>query len=682
MTLFAHSATRPLAVSSATAVGAMSAYAVTAARTITWWDGSSYPLAAATLGIPGAPGSLLLTLLGWVVVQFPMVHPIAFRLNLFAALISATLAALITWLSIRLATPEGRTAGWRELLAGALAGWTFAFAVTPWTYAVQMTPYGLTALFTALILITATAWWRRPETSSGRWPLFLLFLLFGLDISVHRTNLLILPAALLWIAIRHPHDAWTPRNGMVAVCGMAVGLAFHLFLIPLALRHPLYMVEAPVDLPGWWSYVSLEVKGGGFLVQVWPRTAELVGFQLRDYLSFLARNLSQPLLLPIALAALGWVVGLREHPRRALGWATFFLCAGLGAVVYFNLPRSYMRSIDRHYLPSLVIAAPWIGVGAAFLLRRASRPPLGPWLAPAIGALLMLIPLTSWLRNHSPLDHSRVRFTEHFARDVLETLPERAILLTNGDNDTLPLWYMQWVEGVRPDVTVINLPCVNLAEYVAELRRRHPDLRGLLAGEPERGVLPPLDVADTTVTTVVEPRTGLGLPAGMTPPDSVVFRVKGPLYGSDRAVLDILRLNRWRRPVMLAITVSPEGLKWIWPHARLDGLAHRVIPTDDPAVKDLDSLREHLLVRIRYTDMADTTIPMDAHTRLLCRNYAAALLQLALAQVQQGQPREALETLDFLERKLSVTRLGMEPGQLAAWRAGIESEAAKAVTGN
>jgi len=86
-------------------------YACTAARTITWWDGSSYPLAAVTLGIPGAPGSLLLTILGWIVSRIPIVHPVAFRLNLFAALLAATLVGLVSWLGPPLATPEGREPG-------------------------------------------------------------------------------------------------------------------------------------------------------------------------------------------------------------------------------------------------------------------------------------------------------------------------------------------------------------------------------------------------------------------------------------------------------------------------------------------------------------------------------------------------------------------------------------------
>jgi transmembrane protein TMEM260 (protein O-mannosyltransferase) len=643
----------------ATGAVAFAAYAATAARTITWWDGSSYPLAAVTLGIPGAPGSLLLVLLGWLVSKLPLIHPVAFRLNLFAGLLAATLVGVVTWLGTRLATPEEREPGAAEQVAGALAGLTFAFGVTPWTYAVQFTPYVLSALWTALILAAALAWWRRPETSPGSARLFLLFLLFGLDLSVHRTNVLLLPAAVLWVAIRSPASGSRLREGATAAAGLLLGLSFHLLLIPLALRRPAYMVEDPSDLAGFWSYVTIEQKGGGFLMNLFPRRAPFLAVQLGDYLAFLRHNLSIMGCLPAALAALGWILTVPRHPRRALGMLAFFLCAGIGAVLYFNLPRAYMRPIDRHYLPSLVVLAPWMAVGAAALLRRVARAPGGVALAPALAMVLALAPAAAWRANRPVCDLSRWRFAESFARDLLEPLPERAILLTNGDNDSMPLWYLQQAEGVRPDVTVLNLPTANTGACVEQLRRRGPEFTNLLAGEPMRPVLPALSVKDSTVLTAVEPWADLGLPAGVEPPATVSFHVTGDLYGSDRVVLDLFRLTRWGRPVHLACTVVRDGLPWLWPYARLDGLAFRVIPSSDPAVWDVDHLRAQLFEHVRYRGIADSTVRMDVDSRAMCGNYAFALFQLASAQAARGQSREALATMEFLEARVP-------PGRLAA----------------
>ena len=185
------------------------------------------------------------------------------------------------------------------------------------------------------------------------------------------------------------------------------------------------MVEDPSDLARWWAYVSIERMGGGFLVSLFPRTADFLTVQLADYLTFLRRNLSPPGYLPAALAGLGWLLTLRRHPRRAVGMLAFFLCAGLGAVVYFNLPRAYMRPIDRHYLPSYVVLAPWMAVGTAALLRAAGRAPGRGVLAMIVGFALALIPFTTWRANRRACDLSRWRFAESYARDVLEPLPGR-----------------------------------------------------------------------------------------------------------------------------------------------------------------------------------------------------------------------------------------------------------------
>ncbi len=659
------------------ALVAFAVYAGAAARTITWWDGSSYPLAAVTLGIPGAPGSLLLTLLGWAATRILIVHPAAFQLNLLAGILAATLVGLVSWIGARLATPEDRAPGLGEQLAGALAGLTLAFGLTPWTYAIQFTPYVLSALWTALILIAALAWWRRPERSAGLARLFLFFLLLGLDVSVHRTNTLLLPAAVVWVALRRSAGPRFAREGAAALAGLAAGLAFHLLLMPIAARRPGYMVEDPSTWAGFWSYISIGQKGGGFLVKLFPRTADFLKVQLTDYLAFLGRNLSPVLFLPAILAVLGWLIALRHHPRRTIGLMIFFLFAGFGAVIYFNLPRGYMRPIDRHYLPSLVILAPWIAVGAAGLLRGVRRLPAHAVLVPSLALVMALPPLAAWRANHRACDLSRNRFTETFARDLLEPLPPGAILLTNGDNDTFPLWYLQQAEGVRRDVRVINLPLTNTGTYVAKLRRDDPDLARLFDGEPLQSRL----VARRTceeVATVVEPRTGLGLPAGVAAPDTVRFRTAGICWPQDLAVLEMLRVLRWRRPVFLASTVAPSSLTWLWPYARLDGLAFRVIPSADSTVWEVDHLRHQLLERVRYTDIADPTVAMDDDTRRVYSNYPAALVQLASAELERGRTDAALATIAFLDRHTPPARLGWDSGEGAALLARIRAEADRA----
>jgi hypothetical protein len=226
-------------------------------------------------------------------------------------------------------------------------------------------------------------------------------------------------------------------------------------------------------------------------------------------------------------------------------------------------------------------------------------------------------------------------------------------------------------------VTVINLPLANSGACVARLRRSDPELAGLLAGEELIPVLKPREATGDSVAIAVEPRAGLGLPSGVTPPDTVRFHPTGTLLAQDRVVLDILRLTRWKRPVYLACTVTPDHVPWLWPYARLDGLASRIIPSADPTVHDVDHLRTQLLERVTYAGVTDTTLRLDPDSRALCSNYVAALLQLATAEVKIGRGNEAMATLRFMDQHAPPARLGLDKGPVLEWRANIEALAAK-----
>jgi hypothetical protein len=63
-------------------------------------------------------------------------------------------------------------------------------------------------------------------------------------------------------------------------------------------------------------------------------------------------------------------------------------------------------------------------------------------------------------------------FTQEWARDYLNSLEPYAIVVTNGDNDTFPLWYAQEVEGVRRDVTVAVSTYLDTDWYVRQIIRR------------------------------------------------------------------------------------------------------------------------------------------------------------------------------------------------------------------
>src|SRR5690606_13810610 len=58
-------------------------------------------------------------------------------------------------------------------------------------------------------------------------------------------------------------------------------------------------------------------------------------------------------------------------------------------------------------------------------------------------------------------------------RAITDAVPDGAVLLTAGDLDSYPIWYLQAVHGVRADVTVVVVPMLPAGWYRAELARRH-----------------------------------------------------------------------------------------------------------------------------------------------------------------------------------------------------------------
>ena len=380
--------------------------------------------------------------------------------------------------------------------------------------------------------------------------------------------------------------------------------------------------------------------------------------------------------VPAIVAALGCAVALRSSPRRSLGLIGFFLCASLGSVLYFNLPEHWFRTLDRHYLPSLVLLTPFMATGGAASLRLAigARGLAGPALAIGLGGLLAIAPIRSWAVNRRACDLARVRYAETFGRNLLEPLERDAILLTNGDNDTFPLWYLQEVEGARRDVTVINLPTANLGWWIAQLRRGDPRYARLLEGERGMDVLEPVRLPDSTVTLPVALDAPLGIRQPASRPAAVTFSISGRLYGDDRVVLDLLRIERWRRPLYIACTVTRDQVPWFWPYARLDGLAFRVVPSADPTAWDVDHARRQLTEKMTYAGLADSTVAMDQDSQLMSRNYLASFIQVALAQIDRGDAHGCLDTLAFLEAHVPLARLGAPADLVDGLRARAEAE--------
>jgi hypothetical protein len=641
---------------------AMLCYWSTAPRTITWWEGTSWVMAAATLGVTFPPGSLLLTILGWLVSKLPVGLPLPFQLNLFGGVLALGVLGFVYFIALDLSRSssssqpnESREPPLWGMLASGSALLTLALGWTMWRYANKFTPYILTALMTGVLLWAMLRWWRDADSSRApRW-LALVMLCFGLDFSIHRTNMLLLPGFALWILLRDPGVYRRLRNWAIACGSLVVGLSAQLAVMAIARRNPIVNANDPSTWSRFYDYVSLKQFGGGWLVDLWPRKGPFFSYQLMDYLkAFVATfaDLQGPLgpigVLPLTLGLVGIVSLWRTRVRLAMGMIVLYLLSSLGAVVYFNLPANFPWPMDRHYLASFVVFGIFVAIGAAAVMGWTwrTRPTLRKTALTALAALLVAMPASQWLRNHSRVDQSGDLFAYDYAGNILKTVGRDAIVIVQGDN-LWPVWYRHAVEGMRPDVTILSLSLLNTGWYVNQMMNRPPGIPIELTDAEKAGLGPKEWDGDSIFVLPVTASAKNALAqSGIAAADSIHLHAPPPVYKNlllpqEWLLLGMIQENDWKRPIYF--TDVPN---WLLPNCRSEGIVSHLLPTDAAGI-DCALLHKNLITSYEYhTDGLSGAAGKDPLAWMsvsAAQRYIYAFKQLADCQDEKGLTEGAAE---------------------------------------
>ena len=181
-------------------------------------------------------------------------------------------------------------------------------------------------------------------------------------------------------------------------------------------------------------------------------------------------------MLPLLLGILGLLFQAYSGEKGIQSfWVTFFLffMTGLAIVLYLNQTPYQPRERDYAYAGSFYAFCIWIGFGVAALAKGLERyGKLNPVIAGSVATVLCLfIPIQMAGQNWDDHDRSGRYVCRDFGSNYLESCEPNAIIFTNGDNDTFPLWYAQEVEGVRTDVRVCNTSYLQTDWYIDQMKR-------------------------------------------------------------------------------------------------------------------------------------------------------------------------------------------------------------------
>ena len=399
-------------------------------------------------------------------------------------------------------------------------------------------------------------------------------------------------------------------------------------------------------------------------------------------------------MLPLLLGLLGIAWQLMNKRRgKEQFWIVFtlFIMTGIAIVVYLNQTPLQPRERDYAYAGSFYAFSIWIGIGVMFLFEILGK--FTPKTLSAIVAFLLSMGVPVLMAQQNWDDHDRSNRT--LARDMgwnyLNSCEENAILFSNGDNDTFPLWYNQEVEENRTDVRVCNLSYLNTDWYIDQMKReayesaplpisweRKDYIEGNLdvcrvndnkQAVPLRGALKILRskyIDENGIGTFVSNKLTLDIDkeqvlATKTVRDADTLNIADNMNISlSRSItkaqimfLEMLASNNWERPMYVCATVGSEYYPAIQQYLQLEGLAYRIVPTNhNRQTVNTEKMYDNMMNKFLWGNVNDPKVYLDEQHIRMCRTLRMMFVQLAESLVAENQNEKALNVLAKSEEVL------------------------------
>ena len=404
-------------------------------------------------------------------------------------------------------------------------------------------------------------------------------------------------------------------------------------------------------------------------------------------------------LLPFILGVIGVIYQYKSDKRDAFVAFLMFFFTGFAIVLYLNQAGNQPRERDYAYVGSFYAFAIWIGLGVLQVKDWFSKV-LSPSLAGnvATGLCLLAVPVLMASQEWDDHDRSNKVLSRDLAKDYLESCAPNAVLFSFGDNDTYPLWYAQEVEGIRPDIRVINYSLLGIDWYINQLRYKvnksdsidviwspdqiqgrkrdyiryretpglsanqyfdlydmmknyvgsdDPDKMGAAGGGENINVFPVKKVSIPVDTNFVRQNGTVGANDIIVP--EVKFEIpKQLMMKNDLAVLNVIAANKWKRPIYFTSNFDELGFG---PYLRKDGLSYRLVPVVGSQV-NTDWMKDKLMTKFAYGNANLPGVYFDEENRRHLNSIRGSYAELAVDLSNKGRKEEARAVLNKVDKMM------------------------------
>ncbi|MBC8525672.1 MAG: DUF2723 domain-containing protein [Candidatus Cloacimonetes bacterium] len=489
------------------------------------------------------------------------------------------------------------------------------------------------------------------------------------------------------------------RVWILALLIIIIGISTHLILPIRASAHPFINEGDPSNWQRFLDYIfrkqygptSFFVRRGPILFQIdhhflryfsWQFfDAEVIGKFLhisKNFVHYIAQ------LVVMILGITGIYYQFKKSKRSFIYLASLFFMTSIAMILVMNLSIDEVRNRPYFFISAYILWSFWIGIGAMGIVRYFAK------RIKALGVILLvilfLLPVVNMVSHYHKNDRSQELLSLEYGTNFLNGLDKNAIIFTNGDNDTFPLWFAQAVydpnadeylleddtlkfreitgllisdkkeiqartkrllnqasmakrnlKGIRKDISIANLSLLNTPWYIKQLR----DYEGI-----------EINLKDKQIESI----------RPMKLPNEAVFKVgkisinlkKGTeLYIKDQMVLQIIKDNFGKRPIYFAVTVADRvGFD---DYLQSEGMADRLLDTRGKYMIDPARLNHNIENVFDYSSIYNEDLYKDRNMRRLINNYGADFMRMSNVFYKNNDYENAIKylkkALDFIESK-------------------------------
>ncbi|MCX6145979.1 MAG: DUF2723 domain-containing protein [Candidatus Kapabacteria bacterium] len=403
--------------------------------------------------------------------------------------------------------------------------------------------------------------------------------------------------------------------------------------------------------------------------------------------------------IPLIFGFIGMFFHFYRDPKMAFVFMVMFLMMGVLAAIAQQQQDPQPRERDYFYTGAFLIWCLWIGLGTFSIIEQIDIKQIRTDIAAAVfGVAMLIVPVNMAIGGWKMHDRSGNFIPFDYSYNILQSTELDAILFTNGDNDTFPLWFLQDVMGVRRDIRIVNLSLGNTLWYVDQLKNKMPwGAKKVPLTFNDMSLRVDEETDTRALSYDFNPAQTLNIPikkeilAKFTKDTSIinagtfVSQFVGTSYGKqegkemflykvqDKVIKEILEQTRFERPIYFANTMSSDNYCGLDRFMRYEGMVLRVCPVQQRSKSggepiNLDVMKKCLMdldntsnfsttpkYGFKMRNLSNPAVYYDPVHRRLTNTYRMLFYTYATSLVlDNADTTGAIAALDQLERTVST----------------------------